>query len=71
MRKRRVILKLVLFGSFLLLLPFWLLGGSGTFDLRSQGVNVEAVIFGAEDRSKTTPVDQSPARDARVGQYKL
>lgn len=45
-----VLLIVVLLGSFLLLLPFWLLGGSGSLDLRRQSVNVNAVIFGTTGR---------------------
>lgn len=51
---KRVVLKFVLLGSFLLLFPFWFLGGSGSFDLCCQSVNVDAVIFGTKDTLITT-----------------
>lgn len=59
MRKRRcsVVLKVVLLGSFLLLLPFWLLGGSGSFDLCRQSIDVDAVIFGTVEGSMITSIN--------------
>lgn len=56
--KRSIVLKVVLLASFLLLLPFWLLGGSGSFDLRRQSVDVDAVIFGTEDESIMRSINQ-------------
>lgn len=56
MRRRRsgVVLKVVLLRSFLLLLPFRFFGGSGSFDLGRQSVDVDAVVFGTEDRMMIT-----------------
>lgn len=45
-----VLLIVVLLGSFFLLLPFWLFGGSGSFNLRRQSVNIDPVIFGTKSR---------------------
>lgn len=64
MRRRRcsLILKVVLLGSFFLLLPFGLFGGSGSFDLCGQSVDVKAVVFGAAERSRRASTHQLTLR---------
>lgn len=53
--EEKLVLKVVLLSSFLLyFLPFWLFRSSGSFDLGRQSVDVDAVIFGTEDRSITS-----------------
>lgn len=57
-RRCSLILKVILLGSFFLLFPFRLFGGSSSFNLCGESVDIKLVIFGTAERSTTASIDQ-------------